>query len=151
LLSGKGSGAKGSIVALMTDLTRNAQVVALGEGLALGAIMNGIVGVNGQKSELEWAFRRAWRRWEGSRTLPAVNAGPSRDDVLLHAIEKSDRRRGPIVARWEGRYPFRPVLLVEGWSFDEVASSVHEQIPATAWERLVAAWLDPEGRPIAAE
>jgi hypothetical protein len=132
----------------MTNLTRNAQLVALGEGLALGAIMNGIGEVNGQKSELEWGFRRAWRAWDGAQALPAINAGPSRDDVLLHAIERSDRRRGPIVARWEGRYPFVPVLLVDEWTADEIADSIHEEIPAAAWALLVGGWLDSDGRPL---
>jgi hypothetical protein len=66
---------------------------------------------------------------------------------MLHALEQSERRRGPLIAGWTGRYPFKPHLDVSGWSFAEAAESIHEGILAAAWEELVAAWLGPDGRP----
>lgn len=126
---------------MTNSLSRNAQLVALGEGLALGAIMHGIDSIGWNKGDLELRFRAAWRAWTHRSHLPAIDAGPTRDDVLIQAVDRSARRRGPIVAEWVDR---APRLRHEDWSHVEVAESIHDGIPAQAWADLVAMWLGPE-------
>ncbi|NNC14049.1 hypothetical protein HII28_19500 [Planctomonas sp. JC2975] len=116
------------------------QHTAVGEGLALGAIMLGLIEVNGSKGTLELDFRRAWRNWEYAALFPAVKAVGDRDDVIRILID-SHGRSGPRVARWDGSWPFVPVLRVEQWTADEVADSIDKRVPAHAWADLVRAWL----------
>lgn len=104
--------------------------------------MAGVAGVNGSKLTLELDFRRAWRGWPYARRFPTIKAGPAYDDVL-HVLGKSGRRRGPIVAEWDGQWPFVPVLL-QDWTHDEIAELIDEEIPADAWRDLVTAWLGPD-------
>ncbi|MFF1632637.1 hypothetical protein [Leifsonia sp. NPDC058248] len=122
--------------------TKAQQQTAVGEGLALGAIMLELEGVNGNKGTLELDFRRAWRDWKYAELFPAVKADFTRDDVL-RIMHDSSRRRGPVVAHWEGSWPFVPVLRVEQWTADEVAESIDAPVPAQAWADLVRNWLSP--------
>lgn len=120
--------------------TKTRQQVALGQGLALGALMLGVESVNGNKPDLEWDFRRAWQDWEYTHHFPAVHVSIPRNDVL-HILYDSKGRRGPILAYWEGSWPFVPTLRVDGWTADEIAAIILESIPAAAWEKLVRSWL----------
>ena len=123
----------------MNGLSVVRQRVALGEGLALGAHLLGIEQVGGNKTTLELSFRKAWRGWAYADKLPAINAGPSRDD-LVHVLSKSSRRTTHHVAEWHGAWPFVPVILFD-WTISALAEAIHDEIPASAWRDLVAAWL----------
>jgi hypothetical protein len=123
----------------MTTSTKAQQQTALGEGLALGAVLAGVEGVNGNKTTLELDFRAAWRDWPYASKFPAVKAGPSQDDVF-RIMGKSANRSTPHVAEWSGAWPFVPVIIHD-WSADELADSIHEQVPAEAWLNLVRDWL----------
>jgi hypothetical protein len=116
------------------ELTKTQQEKVLDSGLALGAIMLGVECVDGKKMNLELDFRTAWRKWPYAFYLPQVKA----DDVL-HILRKSHKRLGTRVASWEGAWPFTPVA--EDWSFDELATVIHEAIPALAWRDIVKEWL----------
>lgn len=120
-------------------LSKARQETALGEGLALGAFLAGVEAVNGNKGTLELNFRSAWRKWPHSSQLPSIKAGPAQDDVL-RVLYKSERRATHHIAEWRGSWPFVPVLL-QDWAVDELAESIHEEIPAQAWRDLVSAWL----------
>lgn len=102
--------------------------------------MLGVAGLPGKKGELELDFRRAWRTWKYAVRYPAVKADFDRDDVF-RIIYASPRRRGAVVAHWEGLWPFAPVLRVEGWTPEEIAESIDERVPAQAWSELVRTWL----------
>lgn len=126
------------------SLSKARQQTILGEGLALGALMLGVEQVHGQKQNLEFDFRRAWRDWGYRDLFPVIQAGPRRDDVL-HILMDSASRRSARATYWEGAWPFVPVARFE-WSADEVAEHLHDEIPAEAWLRLSEVWLQRAGR-----
>lgn len=123
----------------MTHLTKAQQETALGEGLALGAMILGVDAVNGNKTTLELDFRAAWRAWPHSSKLPAIDAGPSKDS-LFPVLRKSVGRSTHHVAEWHGTWPFVPVIL-QDWTVNELADSIHEDITADSWRDLVKAWM----------
>lgn len=125
----------------MSSSTKMQQQKTVDEGLALGVIMLGIEGVNSNKANLELDCRRAWRSWDHAYLFPAIRTGPAFDDVL-HLLYRSARRRGPRVVRWEGAWPFRPVLLVDDWSADEIAELIDDDVPAKSWASLARGWLN---------
>lgn len=120
-------------------MTKVTQQKALGEGLALGAIMAGISAIEGNKGNLELDFRAAWRRWPFADRFPSIKAGPAQDDIFVQVISSSANRRGP-VALWRGPWPYSPEL-VHDWEPDEVADVIDEAIPAAAWRDLAETWL----------
>lgn len=94
--------------------------------------MAGFEHVHGNKGTLELDFRSAWRSWPYKDRYRTIKAGPQFDDVL-HILAKSERRRSPIVAEWQGQWPFVPVLL-QDWSFQEIAELIDHEVPAEAWQ-----------------
>lgn len=123
----------------MSPLSKAHQQTILGEGLALGAVLSGLDSLTGNPTTLKLDFRAAWRAWPHASRLPVIKAGPSQDDVL-HILGKSSRRSTMHVAEWHGSWPFVPVIL-QDWSSDELAESIHEDIPAESWRDLVRTWL----------
>lgn len=125
---------------MVNSMTGVQQQKAVGQGLALGALMLGVQAVNGDKGTLESDFRRAWRDWAYSAFFSAVRADVARND-LLRVLHDSSRRRGVVLAYWEGAWPFVPTLTVGEWTADEVADIIDERIPASGWADLVSHWL----------
>lgn len=80
------------------------QQTTVGEGLAVGCLALGVVGVTTEKMAVEFAFRKAWRSWAYAVRFPVINAGPSRDDIV-HVIGDSAERRSPYAAAWEATLP----------------------------------------------
>jgi hypothetical protein len=87
-------------VAVNQQASKVRQHTSVGEGMALGCLLHGVAGVTKSTSDLEWAFRRAWRDWPWAEGFPAVLATFPRNDVL-RIIVQSPRRRGAIVAQWD--------------------------------------------------
>lgn len=117
------------------------QETTIGEGLAVGAAMLGIEGVEGSKPTLEFDFRSAWRSWSYASKFPAVQTGPNADNVF-HILRRSSRRATPHLAAWSESWPYAPVILVD-WPLPDVADAVDEDVPGDAWAELVGAWLRP--------
>ena len=119
--------------------SRAEQETAVGEGLAVGAVLLHIDSVSNNKATSELNFRRAWREWGPAHLFPAIHAGPSRDS-LIHILSASSRRATPHLAHWVGEWPFIPEILVD-WPLVEVAEHVDERVTANAWSTLVNTWL----------
>jgi hypothetical protein len=120
--------------------TKAVQQKHVGQGLALGAIMLDLPEIHGNKTTLEFAFRHAWRDWNYRDHYDAVDAGPHRDSVF-HIMSDSRKRGRDTLVFWESDWPFIPALLVDGWTANEIADIINDQIPAAAWADLVRNWM----------
>jgi hypothetical protein len=122
-------------------MTRASEQTALGQGLALGAIMLGVENVMSSKLTLELSFRRAWRIWPTSRLFKSINAGPRADDIV-HVLHASGRKPRNKFAFWESEWPFVPVQEFDDWTSDEVAECIDGSVSAADWSSLVDLWVD---------
>lgn len=111
------------------------------EGMALGLLMCGHASMpNGSKPTVELAFARAWRRWPYCSRFGFVGSDRRQDEwyQITHA-RKGTRTwnlywdRDTICYR-QSDPEFRPTA-------EEVAESISDSIPATAWRDLVVVWL----------
>jgi hypothetical protein len=123
----------------MAGESRAVQLRKVYAGLALGAVVAGVEEVNGNRSSLELAFRRAWRAWPYAHEFPAIQAGPSRDDIFLRLLDTDTYDTAPAV--WQGSWPFVPLIRWDWWDLDDVADTIAEGIPTSAWAALVAGWV----------
>jgi hypothetical protein len=64
-----------------SKLSKVEQQKAVGEGLTAGCLILGHVELPSGKTDVELSFRKAWRSWAHTGTLPAVKVGPDRDDI----------------------------------------------------------------------
>lgn len=111
----------------------------------MGCLALGITAVTSDKQAVETAFRRAWRDWGWSSTLPTIHASFERND-LLRILHASSRRRGGYVAYWACEREYQPQLR-EGWGVHEAAATVGHStgVPATGWLALSRAFAEGLG------
>lgn len=130
---------------MTTTLSKARQHIAVGEGLALGCLAVGVTEVMGEKMDIEFAFRHAWRRWPHARAFPAVHAGPQRDD-LLHILDRSEGRRSAHLTGWSSSWPFVP-YLAEHWSIEDTAEILagSSGVPLAGWVDLARTFVDRLG------
>ncbi|MGX5770305.1 hypothetical protein ACWKWN_06085 [Microbacterium trichothecenolyticum] len=128
----------GTIVVVATELTKARQRHAVGEGLALGAVMAGIPSVHGNAIALQFAFRRAWRAWDYADRFPAIKAGPAQDDIF-HILDGEVRRRASTPTGWVSSWPYLPTA--DGNDWDDIADIIDYEVPASAWRDLAVAWV----------
>ena len=79
-------------------MTRARELGEVGEGLAVGCLSIGVVGVTGSKLPLEFAFGWAWRSWTSAGRFRHVRADFDRNDIM-RLLGKADRRQAWI-ATW---------------------------------------------------
>lgn len=118
------------------------QQTDVGQGLAVGCLLAGVVGVTSGKQAVEFAFGRAWGSWGHASAFPDVRASLTRNDILT-IVHDSPRRRGGWIAYWDIDGPFWRPVLRHDWTprnaADELAAS--SGVPVPAWEALAEAFL----------
>ena len=72
---------------------------------------------------VEFAFQRAWRDWRLASKFKNVHFSVQRND-LLRILDRSERRRGPIVAAWSNGEMLVPYLTMDGWTIEDAADIV---------------------------
>jgi len=119
----------------MGALTKVGQETAIGEGLALGCLRLGVVGVSADEPAVDAAFAHAWRNWSEAQFFDSVNAAADRNDIS-RILDRSERRRHAIYAAWSCGPTLRP--YVRDWTLDEVAAGLLETTLVTGdqWEEL---------------
>lgn len=121
--------------------TRVTDLTDVGQGLAAGCLAIGVVGVTSGKQAVEFAFGRAWRRWEYAPRFRFIRADIQRNDIL-HIIHKSERRRGGHIAAWSRGRWFEPYFR-EGQDVAAAAEVLPEwtDVPWPAWVQLAEAFV----------
>lgn len=128
---------------MTSKLTKAAQQKAVGEGLAVGCLALGRTELPSGKTDVEFAFRHAWRRWAHVGSFPQVKAGPAQDDIYYQIMGRSENRQGPSLAYWEVGRTLRPQPVGE-WTMDEADDSLRDSygLPLSAWVDLARLFCD---------
>lgn len=122
--------------------SKAAQQTAIGQGLAVGCLMLGHTNLPSQKTNIEFAFRKAWRDWPHAGQFPQVRSSVERDDIMRILHDSAGRRR-PIVAYWEVRRSLQPVLA-SGFDLEDASDLLVSfySLPIDAWQQLARAFTD---------
>jgi hypothetical protein len=84
----------------------------------------------------------------GSADVPArvnVSVGQA---TIYRILDKSERRRGPIVAWWEQQVPYYEPVLAETWTVEDAAELLQDitgGVGLPAWSSLAQAFIDAMG------
>ena len=79
-------------------LTKDSQVKEVVIGMALGALMQGVEAVTGNKTAFEFGFNHAWRQWGKAKHFPGIK-GHDPGNLFWIGVCKSERRKGACAAR----------------------------------------------------
>lgn len=138
----------------MSGMTRTRQLTTAGEGLAVGLLSVGESPIPTDRAEA--AFRYAWSRWAYASVFPQVRADMFRNDILLHLVGRSERRRGLVVAAWTQDTELHPYLCDETMSYEEAADFLRDEcgFGLAGWEQLATLmldWVRKSARPTASQ
>lgn len=130
--------------------TNQQQTYAVSTGLALGLLMEGKPRLDGQKTTLELAFRRAWRSWGQASRFPAVDRMVRAGQFNTPQMTATQGRRGhnPYVVWADGWPPTAQVRQGVDWDAQnaEDALFLAEQLGAGVtsdqWNDLARLLLD---------
>lgn len=117
-------------------LTRDQQLSAVGQGLALGCRANGVTTLTGSKQDLQASFASAWNYWRSRTTFPSVKTGLDTSD--FHPIVRKSSTRISYVAAWTHDKTLTAVLRDEGRSIEEAGEilAAYSGVPLADWQGL---------------
>jgi hypothetical protein len=138
----------------VSGMTRTRLLPTAGEGLAVGLLSVGASPIPTDRAEV--AFRYGRSRWAFASMFRQVRADMFRNDILLHLVGRSERRRGLVVAAWTQDTPLHPYLSDETMSYEEVADFLRDEcgFGRAGWEQLATlmpVWVRKSARPAASQ
>lgn len=129
----------------MAGLSRDQQVKAVVEGLALGALALGVEAVSASKMSLEFAIGRSLRSWSYASEFPSLGDRLGPNYVWL-GFGKSERRQMAYAAWSDGRW-LVPYILMDGWSVEDCTEILgeHGPVPHDGWVELASLFVGDLG------
>jgi hypothetical protein len=125
-----------------SNMTKAVQETTVGEGLAVGCLLQSVTAVIYSKLPVQSAFRHAWPRWEPRSRFPVVRGTVERTDIwrLLNA---HDRRRGAWHATWERAGSWLVPRVRDPWDVHEAAEAIaeHSGVGVSDWIELAETFI----------
>ncbi|MCD2186573.1 hypothetical protein [Actinomycetospora soli] len=119
--------------------TRARQQTEMGEGLAVGCLVEGVTGLD--PATADQALRAALETWPWATRYPSLRRNPAVRDTM----RTSPGRRGLKIARWVfSRGLAVPQLRDDDWDLPGACIRLEEgtDVPARRWLDLTRAFLD---------
>ena len=115
--------------------TKDHQIKEVVVGVALGVLAQGVTAVTSGKMALEFAFNRAWRRWNLASEFPSIG-GHDPGNLFWIGMGKSEGRQLACAA-WNDEDWAVPYIRYEEWSVDEALDHhASKEVAAEDWVEL---------------
>ncbi|WP_374928610.1 hypothetical protein [Kytococcus sedentarius] len=125
---------------------------AVSQGLALGFLLNGATGLEGNKTSIDMAVVGAWRKWPHKHLFPNVHTQLTKHYDGMRVLTHADATRHVFCLYWESVGAGYDIYARQNdWFIDDpddiryALNMIDGDLSADAWECLAGSVLDGLG------